>query len=291
MQHLKRFRPRAFGTFLLALPLSGIVSQVQPVQAQPVLVTPKLTFKPFPAETKAKLAEFDGLLKGEEICSTRLDFAVKDADLGDIIGKVKKVLPAGTEIEVREPLPVRVTVDLKSTSVGNVLQATAGFMGSKLWVFPSHLVIAPKSKLSPEEEAAIKRRKGGEWAKGALNDGQGWGTSFTHDVAIRAIGVRIQEALGNIDPATGLPPFKKMLATKMSFGDLSPEIQGVVQRLVDSTRNDTLREHPGLPRMTLRPDATFRMDASENGEISLAVFPGLSQQNEGGGIMWGALSK
>ncbi len=280
----KRFGRCALGTLLLALPLSGIGFSLSPVQAQPTPIRTKPTFKPLPTEVKATVDRFYAMLHQEQVCSMPLDFVVKDASLDDIIAKAKAVLPPETVIEVRESRPMSLTLDLRNTSVGNVLQATAGFMGSKLWVFNDRLVIAPQNKLSKVEEEAVNMQEGGDWARAAASGGQGWGSSYLHSQTLKAVGARIQESIGNINPTTG-EINKNMVAAQINFTDFSPELQRVLQRLVDGTRNGTRLRHPGLPDLILGSDATIKMNPTQDGTTSITLRISGSQP-AGGGIMW-----
>lgn len=267
-QNPKRLCPRAFGTLLLALPLSGITFQAQPVQAQPAPSLPARKSS-LSLGQKAVVAKILRISRQGTVCKNHVDFQVQHATVQDVVAHVKEVLPGQIiPIEVRGAKPISVGFNLKNARLGDILGHVAGLAGCKLWMLSSGLLIAPESLLTSAERADVKQQQGGEWAKSAEAGASDWSNQrLAQELFVTSVAHEVTGSAATPQPA---------VAVKASFGNFSPESQAMLQQLVDWALAGVGPSVAGLPPFQLSAGSPVSVDTSKPNAISIGFDPGTS---------------
>ncbi len=270
--HPKRSSRRALSTLLLALPLSGIASQLPSAQAQPALTQPAKK-SPLSSEEKATIAKVIAISHQENVCKNRLNLKMDNATLEDVVARVKELLPGQTiAVEVRGASPVHVGFNLKGARVGDVLDHVAALAGCKLFVLSNGLLIAPASLLTGAELQDIKQRQGGEWAKSTESGGSSWSTkSGASSLFTRAVA---QEATGS--NTTPLPTG----VLKTTFGNFSPEAQAMLQEMASWVSEATHPLNPNAASLHLNAGSPISVDTSDPNVIHITFDHGISDPTD-----------
>lgn len=264
-QHPKRSSRRALSTLLLALPLTGIAFQLPGAQAQPALTQPAKK-SPMTPEQKAAVTKILALSRQSNVCKSVIDLKVENATLPDVVERIKATLPGqAVAVEVRGANPVRVSFDMKSGKVGDVLDHVAALAGCKLFILSGGLLIAPPSSLTGAERFDIKQSQGGEWAKSTESGGSGWSYKsavskfFTRAVAQEATGSDAQSLHAGV--------------VKTTFGSFSPEAQAMLQEMASWASGGA---NPSAAPFHLGPDSPVSVDTSESNTIDITFGRGPS---------------
>ena len=271
----KRRVRRAFGTLLLALPLCGIALQLPSAQAQPA---PNLPNGPAAAalspQQKSEIERVMSISHNEDVCKLALDLKLKNASIEEVTARIKATFPnQQIEIRQRDARPLKVSLDLKETTVGSVLTGVAALSDCRLWVLPDSLLIAPPGKLSTIEHEMVKQRMAGEWAQSFQAGGHGWSNeTFGEKVFAQVVAQEVKasnkapDAEGNI---------------KSTFGQFSPEGQQALRQLANWTRGSTRRDHPNAPPFVFSSDSPITVTLTDPKWVNIRFDKGASDPYSG----------
>lgn len=270
-------RVNAVGTLaLLAVAQASLILGAPgPVLAQPAISKPptKTEFAPLSSETKAAVSKAITMVNLMNLIGTPIQLKVTNATLEEITAGINETLPERVTIEVRKVNPARFTLELKEMPAGQVLHAAATLTGSKVYVLSDRLLIAQENQLSDTE-----RKEGKEWSKSLEAGGSGW--SAIHEGKHRLLATASASFQGwakskSTNTSAGPVPEQATKAIKMSLGDLSPELQGIMQHLViwERKRNGLVANAP------LSDDTSITFDDSKLDSHSLSI-KSQSQGNE-----------
>ena len=251
---LARRGRRAFGTFLLILPLCGLAFQLTVAQAQPMPAANALAGPgQITPEIKADADQVMSIARNMEICKYALNLKLEDATLEDAAARIKATFPdQQIEIRQRDARPLKVSLDLKETTIGSVLSAIATLTDCQLWVLPDGLLIAPPDKLDTLEKDLVQNRVAGAW-------GSVW-TNSSKGIPLLTAAI-VAEALGG-----------KPGAIKTTLDKFSPESRAMLQQLANWQRGNFASVN--RPPLMLRPDSPVEVSFNENNEISLKIEDG-----------------
>lgn len=253
-------------TPLMRATLSGALLLAHSPQARAQTTpAPVAVAAPAPSKPTAENAQkFLALFKMQRLCKTPLDLNVQNASLEDIAARVRKTLPQpAAPIEVRGALPMRLTFELKQSTVGASLRAAGALAGVKLWVFFDHLLLAPETAISPEERDALKAETASEEPEiGVVNrqfsKEDTKRTRIFSAMVVEEIKARCLQA--NTSIATG----KTEPTLQITFGQLSPDAQMMLQELVHKN-NDYFAQSQdtslsGNPPFTISPQSVIALN-------------------------------
>ena len=262
----RRVGRRAFGVLLLALPACGLAIEMPLAQAQPALTQPgTFTAPPLTTEQNAKIERVLSISQYEEFCKSALDLKLEDATIEEIITRIKATFPSKkVEIRQRDARPLKVSLDLKETTVGSVLQAVATLSDCQLWVLPDCLLIAPPGALNSAERTMVSSHQAGEWAQSDGAGGKGWSNSSNgSDVLANLVAEEIKA--NNPAPAT-----KSEINT--TFGNFSPQTQKALQQLAAWTSKSTVSP------FVLTANSPVRVNLTNPNTIAISLFRGTSDE-------------
>ena len=261
---LARRGRRAVGIFLLALPLCGLAFQLTAAQAQPVPAPDALAGpNQITPQMKGDAAQVMSIARNMEICKYALDLKLEDATIEDAAERIKATFPdQNIVIRQRDARPLKVSLDLKETAIGSVLNAVATLTDCQLWVLPDGLLIAPPNKLDTLEKEIVKNGVAGAW-------GSPWTISSKgNTILIRAIAA---EALGN-----------KIGSIKTTLDKFSPESRAMLQQVANWQGRSFARIN--RPPLTLRPDSPVAVSITEADTIMLDINNGSASHPRTGAI-------
>lgn len=300
-QQPKRHSGASRALLLLVACSIGATVQLPQALAQPAVAkTDKPKFKPLPAETRTEIQKAFLFVQREDICKTPFDLKVKDATLEDVAAQVKAAFPnTPLIIKVRDARPVKLSFELPGTKTGDALQQVSALGGCELFLFPDYLLLAPADKLNEQEQSDLKNSKGWSWKKSRFAAGapSQWNPGVnglvethtgrtTEDVVkpalVRAIYQSVQDNAAPMkqSPTRATPDTKTNPNLTLTFGDLSPEAQGMVQQIVNWQCAQALEMNPDIPRLfntQLTADALVDINTSKPKEIVVTIRPGASE--------------
>lgn len=228
----------------------------------------------------------------QKTCRTPLDLKAESLTVEEVVGRVKKALLARkpsvvARIEVRDVLPVRLSIAVKGSTIGRVLGSTAALAGASLWIFSDHTLIAPEKALSTEERNEIQNGFGSAWATAGSSE-QEQALRQKRKALSAFVGKEISAIVANgggvpfKKPVMGITPTKT--AINVTVGQLSPDAQAMLQELLVGV-SDSVRNPPGgngSSHMTLTAETTAHFDARFGDKGTLALnFP-----RQGDSVMW-----
>ncbi len=224
------------GALMLTLLSCGLTLHTTPALAQPTPTQPDTSKSAaLTPEQNAEIERVMSISRYEEFCKQALDLKLENATIEEAITRIKTTFPSKqVEIRQRDARPLKVSLDLKETTVGTVLTGIATLADCKLWVLPDHLLIAPPGQLNSAEKKMIELRQAGEWWQSTESGGHGW-SNLTF--ARKAIAIAVAQEV----KAKGLTEIKT------TFGSFSPQIQGALQKLVNFGRMGPLILSPESP--------------------------------------------
>ena len=215
----------------------------------------------------------------QDSCDVPLSLKVQSATAEEVAALVQKKLAAMDKVptkplrvEARRVRPVRLSFDAKKSTVGGVLESAAVLSGAKLWVLPHLLLIAPESALTAKELTLAKKQAyliipGYHSGKVLTNEAQKAFVAFVKkDVA----------ALPQ-SPFTASPDEGGQWTTRISFGQLSPESQAMLQAMTPE-QNSFFRDVAERLNIPFKPLVLSSETAvgmtSEDGSLRV-IIPGL----------------
>ena len=246
--------------------LGGTIAVVHSPQAgaqtafAPVVTPAVVASKPAADEAHKFLAFF----QIQKLCTTPLALKVQNASLESIAAHVRKTLPLpAPPVEVRGALSMRLTFDLKESTVGAALKSAGALAGAKLWVFPDHLLLAPETALSVEEQDAIKAEMASqetqigvtrrECSPEDIRNTTTLSRLIVGEIKARSEGTKAP--LANVQTEPSL---------KTTFGQLSLDSQMLLQELVSKyNRYNASRADPSTissPPFTLSSDTVIQLN-------------------------------
>lgn len=260
----KSIRRHASGALLLTLLSCGLALQVTTAHAQP---TPNAvtTFKPasLSPDQQSELEQVLSISQYEEFCKSALDLKLDDATIEEMITRIKATFPSKkVEIRQRDARPLKVSIDLKETTVGTVLQSVAALADCQLWVFPDGLLIAPPGQLNAAEKKLVALRQAGEWPQSVEAGGHGWSNRTNTQKAL-ALVVAEEVKANNLTPdATG--------NAKAKFGNFSPQAQKALQQLATWGYTEPF---------VLAPDSPIEVNLNDPNWVRIDFSSGASTQS------------
>ena len=274
-QFPKRLARRASGTLLLALLPCGLALSLCPAQAQPTLTQPAApATAPLSPEQQSEIERVLQIAHNEEVCKYEFDLKLDNATIEDAARRIKASFPGqNIQIRQRDARPFKISLDLKRTTVGAVLQSIAALADCKLWVMPDGLLIAPEDKLINVERGLYEKRMAGEWAQSTQAGGRGWSGQLSgNQVFAEAIA---QEVKGrNLTPgADG--------GVKATFASFSPASQIMLQQIADWVANTNRRSDPEIRRLLLSPDSPIVVNTTDPKSTDITFGGGASDPDAG----------
>ena len=265
----------ASGTLLLALPLCGLVIQTKPVAAQPA-TNPPTSFQPAPLtpeQTKA-IDRISSISRYEEFCKMPLDLKLEDGTIDDAVKRIKAAFPTQRfEIRQRDARPLKLSLNLKETTVGSVLSGMAALADCRLWVMPDGLLIAPPAKLTKAEQELVGRMDAGEWTQSGENPENqraDWGGNVSWSAETNG-----QMLMANII-ADEIKLLKVDGPVKTTFGQFSPQTQKALRQLVDWSNAGRAEGYPLMRPLLLSSDSPVKVSFTKPKWISIDLTKGAS---------------
>lgn len=245
---------------LVAAPLAGptLISAAhaqppEPPQLAPLAppvppalpVNPELLeFAPLSEKESAALEAAKKRSRLEVLCGLPIDLKVQNADLETIVAQIIKTTEADTPIEVRGEYTAQFSLNLKDTSVVQILTSLANLNGSELYVLEDRLLISPYVQLNDTEAAHSKR---------LTNDRPMGIVSPSGVVAAGLLQERFTQWVEQlIADAPEETPREQFARGTLRMGDLNPEMQELMQYGVGGRF-----QSPSLQRRTLYPADTI----------------------------------
>ncbi|RYX83652.1 hypothetical protein EON83_13690 [bacterium] len=122
---------------------------------------------PLSEQQKVELKQVVAMFRWEEACQQSIDLKIENATVADVMARVEPMLPTKSlPLQVRETSAVRLSFDLKQTRVGDILANVAALSGSRLYMLPQGLLMAPEHVLSEGQQWEMLEGLSGEWAQG-----------------------------------------------------------------------------------------------------------------------------
>lgn len=239
-----------------------------PVMAQPGVVPAHglIRFPPLSADQRTAIRKALVLSQQAEFCRLPIALRVTHGTLQDVVAHIEAAAPRHCPIEVRANSAARFTLSLANASVGDILEAAAKLADCEVYTFSDHLLLAAPSQLSATEQTELQQ---GKAQKG--ND------NLEAELESHAYSQGIHLFL-DIIPATLLTYGASKTAAnlgviapggQLALGEISPELQQMIQQLVVWTVQNSNKMLPGagimqIPRLT--PDAlvSFSADGTTN---------------------------
>ena len=259
-----RVRLPAVGVLLLALPLCGLA--LRPAQAQPAANPPTaLGGAPFTSQQNAEIERVMSVARYEEFCKSALDLQLKDATIEEISTRIKAAFPSQqVEIRQRDAHPIKISIDSKETTVATVLSSVAALADCKLWVLPDGLLIAPLSKLNPNEKELVEKHMAGNWAENLIGGGHGWSSDL---IGRKIFAIAVAQEV----KANGLAPNEKGVV-KTTFAKFSPQSQDILRQMANWSANESSEYKPFI----LAPDSPVSVDTAKPGWVTVDLRGGSS---------------
>ena len=194
-----------------------------------------------PPPTPEQARAFLRLDLAYQVLQSPLTLKVENSSLEKIAEQVQKSLVANhstptMEIQVRNARSVRLKFDTKNSTVGKVLRSSGALAGVQLWIFSDHFLLAPEESLLPDEKEALDR--------GMMAKAPGSATERSWLIQFQ------QRSLASFisDEIKGLQKGKAGAGAsdKITFNQLSPESQAMLQILLASSKDDFL-QGPSVP--------------------------------------------
>ena len=275
----RRKRRYACGALLLALPLYGLAMQAKPVEAQPT-TNPPTTFQPAPLTPKqqADIERINAITRYEEFCKMPLDLKLENGTIDDAIKRIKAAFPTQqVEIRQRDVRPLKLSVDLKDTTVGTVLSGMAALSDSVLWVMPDSLLIAPPGKLTQAEQDLVGMMYAGPWIQSGENPTNAGNAG---NAAISWTAQQDADMLFANIIADEIKLLKVDGPVKTTFGQFSPQAQKALWQLVTWSNNSRKADNPNSRPLILSLDSPvkieFEVGFRESKWISIDLTKGAS---------------
>ncbi|RYX81710.1 hypothetical protein EON83_22765 [bacterium] len=173
------------------------------------------------------------------VYKTPLDLKVEGLTANEIVERVQKTLAARkpsvvARIEVRDVLPVRLSIGVKGSTVGRVLNSAAILAGARVWIFEDYALLAPEMALTPEERNNLKNGFGSSWPL-LIPTGRRTLDRLKHKAFSSFIVDEVNRALAQ---GAGIAPTNIPLSTDAATNgiiakQLSPAAQAMLQELVN----------------------------------------------------------
>ncbi len=241
--------------------------------AAPAALPPRVVTRTLPPQPKPQKADGErllALLHNRDVCKIPLDLKVDGATLEEIAARVQTLIPEpAPKIEVRGALAIRLSFALQKSTVGAALGAAATLAGAQLWVFPDHLLLAPRTALSDEEQAAQKQIGDVPWGFGNGSPRRAFSDNEVRRVFSNLIGDELRDKFEGV-AATTVPVAGQTSAplAKTTFSSLSPQAKEMVQQLVAQMNGVHVHEaqlsNPhhrfAVPSFTLSPDSLVQLN-------------------------------
>lgn len=245
---------------LTVLVTSGsMVQGLTPATAQPgVTRTPgTLKIPPLGAAERGAINRILDWNKQEDLCALPIHLRVTDGTLQDLASRVQAALPRRVPIEVRANSTTRFTLDVPNTPVGEILKSAADLTDCNFYVLSDRLLLASKEQINQEELHEVK-----EWGNG-INANPHWSNTFQgQQLFADTIATTLTQyaAVGGVNNG------------QVALGEMSPELQQMVQQLVNmqgrEMGGDGIHRPPPLPQLLPNTLVSF---SAEPGKSSLGV--------------------
>lgn len=246
---------------LPAIAPAGVTTRLlTPVMAQPGATVQPGKFKvpPLTPENRAAVRKAMAWNAQGQLCSFPISLRVTRGTLQDVVAGIQAALPQRAAIEVRANSPARYTLDLHGTTIGEILSGAATLAGCSVYAFNDHLLLATVDQLSDAERAEAKvfnSNLGEQIRVSAESNGQ---QVFLDVITSTLAAGAAANAPAGAESATG------RAAGSLRLGDLSPELQQMIQQLMAWTLEKHRFPNLRMPRLTADGLVSFSSVGGQN---------------------------
>jgi hypothetical protein len=173
------------------------------------------------AVDQAAIAKAVAIVEQDDLGKALIAVRSTEATLVDVVAMVRQAVPQLAPVEVRATRDAHFTLDIQGVPAARVLQSLATLGGAKLYLFENRWLIAPEDQLTKDERA-----EGKEWARGVTGGGSTWSAQMEgRNILLKVIAAALDEWAPDHEKTT----LHAANSLKLSFSQLSPELQALVQ--------------------------------------------------------------